>query len=200
MKKILLTCLMLIFPTYSHAQNAKQFMFSDGIERITTKFFPIVCEQDMPQIIDSIKKCYTNTFSANPDLPLGACLFADGYVSMVAKANKKGVTYPKEITDYINKYDERQKIFYEKLYNAHYNNIEDYNRDITNYIIALSYRMSISYTINYLSANPDIGWITNVVTPDPKSKKILLSSLKDKVQKNCKHNNFYYYAKDTHIP
>jgi len=60
--------------------------------------------------------------------------------------------------------------------------------------------MSISYTINYLSANPDIGWITNVVTPDPKSKKILLSSLKDKVQKNCKHNNFYYYAKDTHIP
>lgn len=192
--------LLLALPIHAKAQNAKQLMFSKEMEATTKEFFPIFCQQEMPQIIKSIENCYQQVMSDDSKIRIGTCLIADGYVEMVTKANRKEQTYSKELTDFINQYNQRQEFYFHKLLKDQYKNLDDYYYDIKIYIAAFSYRIKYSYTINELLANPDIDWIVSNSTNSPEAKKVVISALKNTTQEKCKHNIFYYYAKNTKIP
>lgn len=87
MQKILTALLTLTFSTNAYAQEQLLQTAEQDATATLNQFFPVFCNGDIQQAINSVKKCYQETPDTDPNIQ--QCIIADKYVTMIARGHNE---------------------------------------------------------------------------------------------------------------
>lgn len=117
MRKILITLLILSFPSFVSAQDTFEKKHQQTLQRIAKRFYPVICKEEFPAAMKAVQQCYQH--ATNGSVGNMECLIFNKYVIDIAeyaknprRRNVSPIIYSDNMIDFINEYQTKK--------NAHY--------------------------------------------------------------------------------
>jgi len=144
MKKILITLLILYFPSFVSAQdNTFEKDHQKTLQRIAKRFYPVICKEEFPAAMKAVQQCYQH--ATNGSVGNMECLIFNKYVIDIAeyaknprRKNVSPVIYSDKMTDFINEYHQRLKSDFDKTFEGTSVTLDSYTRIIDDSVMKLA--------------------------------------------------------------
>lgn len=143
MKKILITLLILIFPSFVNAQDTFEKEHQQTLQRIAKRFYPVICKEEFPAAMKAAQQCYQN--ATNGSVGNMECLIFNKYVINIAeyaknprRRNVSPIIYSDKMTDFINEYHQRLQSDFDKTFKGTSVTLDRYKAVIDDSVMKLA--------------------------------------------------------------
>lgn len=164
MKKILITLLILSFPSFVSAQDTFEKEHQQTIKRIAKRFYPVICKEEFPAAMKAVQQCYQN--ATNGSVGNLECLIFNKYVIDIAeyaknprRRNVSPIIYSDEMVNFINVYHKKRDAHYTIVFGKTSIRLQDFNNIINNSVMKLA--NLIDYPTRFVPYEETLHCLTN---------------------------------------